>query len=347
MKMKRRFAAVMVIALLVTAAGIMTSCSDKNEKTALKVIIIPKFEVGEMTGDFPGEAQLFYEKYCEGCEEADIPNMPEDSSFYVNEDAGTGILVTGEGKVSSALSLSAVLSSDFYDYSDAYIVSVGCAGGSAGYCTLGDVVLATAACDYDLGHHVDAHEKEDDGSVVMWFPDEDYDDSGHKVLNSELCEKSYELIKDCPLRTTELAKTVMAENFPDMSPEEILPSVKKGTTMSGDDYWKGTYGHETANYIAAYYECPDPYASTEMEEIAIANTADSFGLLDRLISLRVIVNMDVFLSGATPESSWGYQSFDRKIEEDNSETLDIFEPAMQNLFDTGSIIIDAVLAGDL
>jgi hypothetical protein len=83
---------------------------------------------------------------------------------------------------------------------------------------------------------------------------------------------------------------------------------------------------------------------TEIEEVAIANTADCFGMLDRVISLRVIVNMDVFLNGATPESTWGeYKSYNEKVEEKNDETLDIFEPAMHNLFDTGSMIIDAIL----
>lgn len=39
------------------------------EKTALKAVVVSKFEVGEMTGDMPGEAQLLYEQYCAGCEE--------------------------------------------------------------------------------------------------------------------------------------------------------------------------------------------------------------------------------------------------------------------------------------
>ena len=69
-------------------------------------------------------------------------------------------------------------------------------------------------------------------------------------------------------------------------------------------------------------------------------------MLDRVISLRTIVNLDVFLDGATPESTWGeYDSFNDKVENNNDETLDIFEPAMHNLFDTGSIIIDGILEG--
>ena len=346
--MKRNNRILWVILTTLLCAALLSSCGGGSKQTKLKVIIIPKFEIGEMTGDFPGEAQLFYEGYCAGCEEAKIPHMPAGSHFYVNEENSVGLLVTGSGKTPAALSLMAVLSSDLYDYSDAYIVSVGCAGGSAGNSTLGDVILVTAACDYDLGHHVDAHEKERSDSPVMWFPDDSFGDYECRILNPELCEKAYEMIRDCPLQTTELSETVMAANFPDYEEEEILPAVRKGTALTGDNYWKGIYGHETADFIAEYYGCPDPYMATEMEEIAIANTAACYDLLDRIISLRVIVNMDVFLNGATPESTWGvYDRFSKKVESENSETLDIFEPAMHNLYDTGAVVIDALLEGSL
>ena len=346
MKRNRRILCIILAALLCALA--LSSCAGNSKKTALKAIIIPKFEVDEMNGDFPGEAQLFYEKYCMGCEEAEIPNMPATGHFYVNEETGVGLLLTGSGKTAAGLSLMALLSSDEYDYSDAYIVSVGCAGGSASQCTLGDVVLVTSICDYDLGHHVDAHEKEEDANRVMWFPDDSYADYEYKVMNDALYEQAYDLIRDCELQTTEEALKVMRENFPLRGEEDLLPSVKKGTAVTGDNYWKGTYGHDTANYIAKYYECPDPYMATEMEEIAIANAAACFDMQFRMISLRTIVNMDLFMNGETPESTWGvYSGFNDKVESENTETLDIFEPAMHNLFETGSIVIDAILNGEL
>lgn len=346
--MKRIKVIIAGIAALIILLAALSSCSGAAKKTALRVIIIPKFEVDEMEGDFPGEAQLFYEKYCSGCEEAELPNMPPTAHFYVNKENGVGILVTGSGKTAAGLSLMALLSSDLYDYSDAYIVSVGCGGGSAAYSTLGDVIVVTSACDYDLGHHVDAHEKKKNNSRVMWFPDDAYLEYEFKLFNPDLCGKVFDMIKDIPLQTTEEAKTVMAENFQARDEKEILPSVKKGTALSGDNYWKGIYGHVTAKYISDHYECPDPYAVTEMEEIAIANTADIYGLLDRIISIRVIVNMDVFLNDETPESTWGdYDNTNFKVKEENTETLDIFEPAMHNLFDTASPVIDAILTGNL
>lgn len=346
--MKRIISLLLIIATALLSALIFSSCSPADEKTALKVIIVPKFEIDEMTGDFPGEAQLFYEKYCKDCEETEISNMPKTGRFYVNEENGVGILITGSGKTAAGLALMALLSSDSYDCSGAYIVSVGCSGGSSEYCTLGDVVLATAVCDYDIGHHVDAHEKENSENHVMWFPDDLLTDYEFELLNGELCENAFSLIKDIPLQTTEEAKTVMKENFPARAEADILPAVKKGTFITGDNYWKGIYGHETANFIANYYECPDPYAVSEMEDVAIANTAQCFDMLDRVIMLRVIVNLDTFFDGETPESTWGeYDSYGNRVKEDNDETLDIFEPAMHNLYDTGSIVVDSLLDGSL
>ena len=345
---KKRFQTGLVIIILSICIFVLAACASASKKIPVRVLIIPKFEVGQMSGDFPGEAQLFYEKYCEGCEEIELPHMPPTAHFYFNDKNGVGMLVTGSGKTAAGLSMMAVLSSEQYDYSDTKIVSVGCAGGSETYCTPGDVILITSVCDFDLGHHVDVLERKSKGSRVMWFPDDSYADYEFKLLNNDLCEKSYEMIKDCPLQTTEQTLKVMKENFGSRYDEEILPAVKKGTAVTGDNYWKGLYGHFTADYITKYYSCPDPYAATEMEEIAVANTAECFDMLDRIISLRVIVNMDIFMNGETPESTWGeYDGFNEKVSNENGETFDIFEPAMHNLFDAGSIVIDAALNGEI
>lgn len=46
-------------------------------------------------------------------------------------------------------------------------------------------------------------------------------------------------------------------------------------------------------------------------------------------------------------SKTGHFNFNEKVKVENSETPDIFEPAMHNLFDTGKTVIDAVLSGEL
>ncbi len=84
-----------------------------------------------------------------------------------------------------------------------------------------------------------------------------------------------------------------------------------------------------------------------MEDVAVARAVQSFGLQDRLIILRVAVNMDAFPTGMTPEMLWRAESDDHVASENSLESVDIFETAMQNNFATGKIIIDAIMDGTL
>ena len=354
-----RMMAMMTVLLMVLRA---TACSgfsgnpftgtvvyaDDAESIPVKVLMIPKFEIDDVEGDFPGEAQLFYEHYCSGCKEIDIPNTTPSSHFYFNGENGVGLLLTGAGKTAAGLSLMSLLSWDAYDFSDAMIVSVGCAGGNTGLCTYGDVVLVTAACDLQLGHHTGSGELTGPDYGLTWFPDDSFSEYNCEYLNADLCEKVYELIKDCPLRTTEKTKQILAENFPDEAWANREPHVLRGTAITSDSYWKGMEDHINAVAAADYYKCPDAYAATEMEEIAVMNAAECFDLKDRVISLRVIVNLDTFLKGESPEQLWlEDEYYSSKVTDENSETVDIFGPGMENLFDVGQIVIDAVLTGEL
>ena len=123
------------------------------------------------------------------------------------------------------------------------------------------------------------------------------------------------------------------------------PQVLRGTTVTGDNYWKGQYGHLNALRMAEVYQCPDPYAITEMEEVAVARTVERMGMLDRLIIIRDSVNMDVFMLSTTPESLWGDAKATTLASEENVEAADIFMTAMENNFHVGRIIIDTILAG--
>ena len=67
---------VTVLAFALIAAGTF-SMAEEAAVPALplpvKVLLLPKFEIDEMAGDFPGEAQYYYEQYLMGAEEYDVP----------------------------------------------------------------------------------------------------------------------------------------------------------------------------------------------------------------------------------------------------------------------------------
>ena len=334
-----------VLAVVLLAAGAVSLAEEAVPQALplpVKVLLLPKFEISEMSGDFPGEAQYYYEHYLTGADEYDVPY--NSGKLYYQD--GVAMCVLGMGKVNAALGTMAILSDPRFDFTEAFIISTGCAGSSFGNTVMGDVFLITAAVDYDLGHHADARELSDPEGTT-WFHDADFDDAAVVQLNPELMEKVYALIKDAPVETTEVTRRFMRAAFDGADWAVRDPQVLRGTTATGDNYWKGPYGHRNALRMAEVYQCPDPYVTTEMEDVAIALTAERMGMLNRLIILRGSVNMDVFMLGVTPESLWGNAQATTLASEDSVEAADIFVTAMQNNFNVGRLIIDQILAGQL
>ena len=316
--------------------------ADAASALPVKVLLLPKFEIEKMYGDFPGEAQFYYEEYLAGADVYDVPNDAGSSGLYYKD--GVALYVLGMGKVNAALGTMAVLSDSRFDFSDAYIISTGCAGSAVGTTVMGDVFIVSAAVDFDLGHHADAREIADpDGTT--WFHDPDYDDSSVIFLNQDLTDKVYSLVKDVPVETTETTRNYMKAAFDGARWAVRDPQVLRGTTASGDNYWKGIYDHENAVLMAETYQCPDPYALTEMEDVAAARAVERMGLLDRMIIIRDSVNMDVFMQGAAPENLWGDAEAEDLVDEESIEAADIFKTAMKNNFEVGRVVIDKILDG--
>ncbi len=325
--------------------SIGAGCFDDTTAGAaieIKALILPKFEIGEMSGGFPGEAQYYYEAYCAGGAEYDIRGGIGGHKLYVKD--GIALYVTGSGKVNSALSLYALLFDRRFDFSRAYILSTGCAGSAYGSTVMGDVFVVTAAVDFDMGHHADIRDLPD-GAETTWFHDPGFDDCARKFLNPRLTSRVYELVKNVRIDTTDKTRAYMSAAFEGADWAVREPRVQKGTIVTGDNYWKGEHGHENAILMAETYGCPDPYALTDMEDAALALALDRLGMLDRFIIIRGSVNMDVFMNGATAESLWAAGAVDSLASEESAEAADIFATAMENIFKVGRVVIDAIIGG--
>lgn len=336
--MKKLLACLIVVLMAVSAVSAVAT-ADNPEK--IKVLILPKFENGEMAGDFPGEAQFYYEGYVEGGEEYEIRGGMPGHKLYVKD--GVALYVTGMGKVNTAISTALILTDPRFDFSEAYIISTGSAGSVRESTVMGDVVIVSACIDYDLGHHADPRDLLFP-SDTTWYHAETYDSSSCKILNQELVHKVYELVKDTEIVTTEKTRNFMASAFPGEEWAVRDPKVLLGTTVSGDNFWKGPYDEANAKLQAETYGVPDPYACTEMEDVAAAVALDRLGMLDRYIVIRDSVNMDVFMNGASPESTWGDYTVPI-APGSRPETADIFKTAMENNYKVGKVLIDAILDG--
>ena len=336
------------IILLFILCITMFSCGCAEEAPIkIRALILPKFEIGELTGDYAGEAQLFYEAFFMDADAFEIAGGQKEYPLYINRD-GLALCVTGQGKVKSAVRLAAILCDGRFDFSDAYIISVGCCGNAVNICNIADVSIISATVDFDLGHTADVRDLRDPDRSVTWFHDESFDPSSHRILNRRLTDKVYELTKDIRLDTSDALRDLMALQFNHEVWAVRDPMVIKGTSVTGDNYWKGIHGHNNAVAVAEFYHCPDPFTATEMEDNALAVVADDFGLLDRFICIRAGVNVDVFLGGDTPESLWGGAVLPDETGVDIFEGVpDIFAFGMNNCFKVGARVVEAIFNGEL
>ena len=331
--------------LILLLVFVVISSVWASDAIPVKVLILPKFENGEMAGDFPGEAQYYYEAYLDGADEYEIKGGTPGSLLYVKD--GVALYVTGMGRINTAMSLNSILLDPRFDFSDCYFISTGCAGSATEYSVMGDVFVITAAIDYDLGHHADPREMENPENPT-WFHDASYDSSSYKLLDQDLMARVYDLVKDVELETTEKTRAFMAYTFDNAEWAVRDPEVLRGTTVTGDNYWKGEYDQQNARAMCEVYGAPDPFALSEMEDVALAVVLDRFGLLDRYIIIRDSVNMVVFMNGVTPEGLWDPSRVtDSLSDEDSIEAADIFATAMENNFKVGSVVVNAILDGTL
>ena len=346
MKRSETIKRIAAFAVLLMIAGMQPGYSSQltDQRKPVRVLILPKFEIGAMAGDFPGEAQYFYEEYLIGGDTYVVNGYPGAIGLYYKD--GVALCLVGQGKVTAALNTAAVLSDTRFDFSDACILSVGCGGVAEGYGIMGDVFVISAAADFDLGHRADPREMRI-GTETTWFHDGSFDDSAVIRLDQVLTNRVYSRVKDVSLQTTDQTVRFLHKEYPDEAWADRQPQVMRGTSVTSDNFWKGRYDHQNALLITDTYNCSDPYAITEMEDVAVGQAVKRFGMLDRLIILRAGVNMDVFPNGVTPEMLWGPASNDHLASEDSMESVDIFETAMHNCFSVGKVLVDAVLNGTL
>ncbi len=314
-----------------------------NETIKIKILLTPKIDIDLVNSDAMGEGRFFYNHYLKDCDVFEIGSGIGVKKAYVKD--GIMLMALGQGKVSATFYLSTLLRDNRFDFSDAYILNIGCCGCATGYGTMGDVFVITAAVDGDLGHRVDKSELQNK-KLSGWFHDQSFDMVSNIRLNEELANKVFNLVKDTKLKTTAHTKEVLLSSYGDAAWANREPIVQKGTTVTSDNYWKGKIGHEIAKEIVQFYNCPDPYATSEMEDLAVAWTCKNTGNFDRLITIRAASNTDTFLKNATPENLWIKDNQNTEHMEKLPETADIFPVAMENLFNVCKVIIDAIIVGD-
>lgn len=302
-------------------AAMVPLCAAVDAPIKPKVVIVAMFEIGEDTGDMPGEFQYWVER-----EKLDrvIPLPQAYHDVRANADGSVIGIVTGMGNVRSAASVMALGLDPRFDFSQSYWLVAGIAGIDPADGTLGSAVWAEWLVDADLGHEIDAREIPP-GWKTGYMPygrTEPYqqprkDQNLGEVyrLDPGLVEWAFQLTKDTELLDNEkiAARRAAYTGYPNA---QRPPFVLKGDQLAGSTYWHGKLMNEWANDWVKYHtDGRGEYVTTAMEEtgtlqsltwLTRAGKAD----VKRVLVLRTASNFDMQWPGATAAESFAGEKGD-------------------------------------
>lgn len=277
----------------------------------VKVVVVAMFEVGEDTGDTPGEYQLWVER--EHLDQV-LPSPAGYHHVRLNKDGVLGML-TGVATAKAAASVMAVGLDPRFDLTRAYWVVAGIGGGDPADVSLGSAVWANHVIDGDIGYEIDARQIPADwptGYVPLRksrpyeLPVKPQLDGEVYTLNQDLVAWAYQLTTDVPLADTDEMRASRARyiGFPNaMKP----PFVTRGDTMSGGTFWHGSLMDEWANAWTRYYTGGN-FMIAAMEDsgtlqaLTFLNAAGRVDL-NRVLVLRTVSNYDREPPGETPAAT--------------------------------------------
>jgi hypothetical protein len=335
------------IVTLVVAGLAVPALADPVVPLKVKAVIVTLFEVGEDTGDRPGEFQFWVERE-HLTNRVAVPGAWRPVRY---RDDGVVGICTGGGIARSAASITALGLDPRFDCSKAYWITAGIAGIDPADGTLGCAAWAEYVIDGDLAHEIDAREMPADWSTgyVPLSQPKPYAlprktrGVGNVVfpLNKSLVDWAYRLTRDTPLQETDVmrANRVRYTNHPAALRS---PFVLKGDNLAGSTFWHGRLLNQWANDWVKYWtDGAGNYVTTAMEDsgtlqaltfLAEAGRADT----NRVLVLRTASNFDQQPPGKTAAES---------LAEENGGKFSAYLPSLESAYSVGSRVLHELVRG--
>src|SRR5215469_4353939 len=235
----------------------------------VKVVVIAMFEVGNDTGDAPGELQYWVER-----DHLDqIYRLPAGYHAVRMNNSGEMAVLTGQGTAHAASTIMAVGLDPRFDLSHAYWIVAGISGGCPDRISLGSAAWARWVVDADLSYEIDAREIPTDWptgylplrkKLPYEEPAEPLDGQAY-ALNASLVTWAYNLTRNIDLGDSEKLKEIRS-HFEGAAAQRP-PFVTLGDEISSSTYWHGKLLDAWATRWMQYFtHGKGEFATTAMED---------------------------------------------------------------------------------
>jgi purine nucleoside permease len=336
--------------VLALSLGIARASAADAGKLPVRVVVVTTFELGNDTGDTPGEFQAWVERLPL---KQILPFPLGNHQLRYNAEKQVLGIVTGEGSLRAAASIMALGLDKRFDLSKAYWLVPAIGGIDPTYASVGSAAWAEWIIDRDLNFEIDAREIPPEWSTghiplgrstPFQAPTPALDRmnavNGYH-LNPDLVEWAYQLTRNVPLDDTADLKSIRAgyARYPNaLKP----PFVLKGDEVSASDWWLGDRMNTLAEQWMAYWTGDKGTAvTTAMEDCGILTSLTALARthrvrLDRVLVLRTGSDYTVPASGQTVA-----QLLASEASED--DVLSAYIPALEAAYRVGSPVVNEIV----
>lgn len=283
-----------------------------EEPIPVKVCVLAMFEMGEVTGDRPGELQFWVERE----DLANVYEFPLGQTDLRMSDDGLMVALTGGGVTHAATTVTALGLDPRFDFSNTYWIIAGIAGVDPLDTSLGTAVWAKWVVDGDLLYELDAREIPEEwpyGMIPLGGYEPNQLDTGWTVdniafqLNDGLVNWAYSLTKDMAIEDTPAMKEFRSQ-FVGYPNALMPPSVMIGDTISASTYFHGEKLNQWANdWMKLHTGGKGEFVTANMEDsgtMTALRRLSKTGIVDydRILVLRTASNFSMQPPGK--EATW-------------------------------------------
>ena len=334
----RALAALLFICLILQALP----SSAAQRPIPVKVVVVAMFEVGKDSGDQPGELQYWVER--DHLDQVfEVPQAYH--AVRMNKDGEMAVL-TGAGTAHAAATIMAVGLDPRFDFSHAYWIIAGIAGGNPARTSLGSAAWARYVVDSDLAYEIDPREMPAGwstgyiplGKTKPFEPPATPRENQAFTVNPALTQWAYNLTRNVALDDTDKLKAVRP-GF-DGASAQLPPHVQLGDEVSASTFWHGKLLDAWADEWMRYFtEGKGEFATSAMEDtgsllslkgLAAAGKVD----YNRVLVLRTVSNFDQQPRNLTAAESLASQRIG---------AYSAFLPALEAAYRVGHTVVSELL----
>ncbi len=323
-------------------AALASTAAAKPRPIPVKVVVIAMFEQGADTGDAPGELQYWVER-----DHLDkIYPLPSGYHAVRMNDQGEMAVLTGQGTAHAAATIMAVGLDPRFDFSHAYWLVAGIAGGCPDRVSLGSALWARYVVDADLGYEIDAREIPPDWSTGYlplrksqpFEKPADTQPGQMYALNASLAQWAFNLTRATPLDDSDHLKEIRSEF--DGAASQRPPFVGLGDEISSSTYWHGKLLDAwAAEWMRYFTGDKGEFATTAMEDTGTLQSLEflsTAGRVDRnrFLVLRAVSNFDRQPRGLTAPQSLARQRIGKYA---------AYLPSLEAAYKVGHVVVNEFL----